>query len=164
MCRVFSIGFSFLAQIPLWVNRGEKNPNKPAWIYKKNFIVFTKDHSYCHLQYQPLHPRAFLMPGPQLSFPNAGAHPHQETFTPIKRHLGLKRCIVWQGSHPVQHLRLSLQEPHIHVPSSLWSAVRAVALSWTKGKGRLEATGRHGHDLPGTEAVPISVCLEQQHN
>lgn len=63
MCSVYSIGFSFLPQILLLITRGEKNPNKPAWINKKNFIVFTKDHSYCHLQYLPLNPRALLMPG-----------------------------------------------------------------------------------------------------
>lgn len=70
---------------------------------------------------------------------------------------GSKRCIVWHlkdTSHPVQHPRQALQKPHTHVPSSLWSAVRAVALPWTKGKGRLEATGVLGPRSPWNRGCP----------
>lgn len=119
--QLYSIGFFFLAQIPLWISRGEKLPNKPAWIYKKNFIIFTKDHSYCRLQYLLLKPRALLMPGPQLSFLMQEHVP----WAPGDLHFyqkarGSKWCIVGQGSHPGQHPRHSLQMPHIpHIPYPL---------------------------------------------
>lgn len=164
MCCVYSIGFSFLAQIPLWISRGEKNPNKPAWIYKKNFIVFTKDHSYFHLQYLPLNPRAHLMPGPQLSFPDAGARPHkpQETFISIKRHLDLRD--VWCG----RDLTLcSIPGAPCRSPMSTSPTPSDVQLEqWLSPGPRARLSSRlqasSGHHLPVTVAVPLSVCLEQQ--
>lgn len=158
--QLYSIGFFFLAQIPLWISRGEKIPNKPAWIYKKNFIIFTKDHSYCRLQYLLLKPRALLMPGPQLSFLMQEHVP----WAPGDLHFyqkarGSKWCIVGQGSHPGQHPRHSLQMPHIHTSLIPWPAVRAVAVPRTKCK---VGGCRHPRPQPRCHrGCPTFVGLEQ---
>lgn len=39
VCSVFSIGFSFLAQIPLWINRGEKTQTN-LLKYTKRIVLF----------------------------------------------------------------------------------------------------------------------------